>query len=78
MPLVVGLICPLTEAPGMITESSQDSAAGPSESDVAKANNPIAPMKAICFQNYYVPTVRNVLAVGPMVVAPTRDEPLPS
>jgi len=41
--LVVGLICPLTEAPGLITESSQDSAAGPSESDVAKANNPITP-----------------------------------
>jgi hypothetical protein len=40
---VVGLICPLTEAPGLITESSQDSAAGPSESDMAKANNPITP-----------------------------------
>jgi hypothetical protein len=87
---LVGLICLFTEvvrgqqasavqplAPAMITESSQHSAAEPSESDVAKANNAIAPMNAIYFQNYYAPTVRNVLAVGPMVVAPTRDEPLP-
>lgn len=39
----------------MITESSQDSAAGPSESDVAKAKNPIAPMNAIYFKSYYAP-----------------------
>jgi hypothetical protein len=47
-------------APGMITESSQDSAAGPPESDVAKANNPLSPMNAIYFQNYYAPTVYGV------------------
>ena len=40
-------------AAGMIAGSSQDSAGGPSESDVAKANNRIAPMNAIYFQNYW-------------------------
>ena len=71
--LVVELICSFTEvarsqqaspvqppAQVMITESSQDSAPGPPESDVAKANNPIAPMNAIYFQNYYAPTLYGV------------------
>ena len=71
--LVVELICSLTEVAWgqqaspvqppeqrMITESSQDSAPGPPESDVAKANNPIAPMNAIYFQNYHAPTVYGV------------------
>jgi len=71
--LVIQLICSFTEvargqqasslqplAQGMITESSQDSAPGPPESNVANANNPIAPMNAIYFQNYYAPTVYGV------------------
>ena len=38
----------------------EGSTGGPSESDVAAANNPIAPMNAIFFQNYYAPTVYGV------------------
>jgi hypothetical protein len=68
--LIIGLICTVTQAargqqPGpvqpppspMIVERSDSSAGGRSESDVATANNPIAPMNAVYFQNYYAPTV---------------------
>jgi hypothetical protein len=71
--LIIGLICGFAQAArgqqsgpvqppptGMIAESSQDSGGGQSESDVATANNPIAPMNAIYFQNYYAPTVYGV------------------
>jgi hypothetical protein len=44
----------------MITQGPESSAGSPSESDVATANNPIAPMKALFFQNYYAPTVYGV------------------
>jgi hypothetical protein len=43
-----------------MVEKSQRSAGGSSESDVATANNPIAPLNAIYFQNYYAPTVYGV------------------
>jgi hypothetical protein len=36
---------------------AQSSSGGLSASDIANANNPIAPMNAIFFQNYYAPTV---------------------
>lgn len=65
--LIIGLIVPLTEfargqqaGPVQPTPSgtvAQSSSGGPSASDVANANNPIAPMNAIFFQNYYAPTV---------------------
>jgi len=51
--LVIGLIWPFTQA----ARGQQSSAGGPSESDVAAANNPIAPLNAIFLQNYYAPTV---------------------
>jgi hypothetical protein len=43
-----------------MVEESQRSPRGSSESEVATANNPIAPLNAIYFQNYYVPTVYGV------------------
>jgi hypothetical protein len=67
--LIIGLICPFTQVargqqsgpvqppPATMVEGPQRSAGGPSESDVATANNPIAPMNAMYFQNYYAPTV---------------------
>jgi hypothetical protein len=65
--LVVGLIFPFTQVargqqagPAQPTPSgavAQNSSGGPSTSDVANANNPIAPMNALFFQNYYAPTV---------------------
>jgi hypothetical protein len=71
--LIVGLICPFTQVArgqhsgpvqpppsAMIAEGSESSFGGGSESDVATANNPIAPMNAIYFQNYYAPTVYGV------------------
>ena len=39
---------------------AQNSSGGPSASDVANANNPIAPMNALYFQNYYAPTIYGV------------------
>jgi hypothetical protein len=66
--LIIGLICPFTRVArgqqsgpaqpppsGMVAQSSSG---GPSASDIANANNPIAPMNAIFFQNYYAPTVK--------------------
>ena len=70
--LIIGLIYPFTQVargqqsgpvqppPARIVEESQRSAGGPSESDVATANNPIAPLNAIYFQNYYAPTVYGI------------------
>ena len=71
--LIIGLICPFTQVArgqqsgpaqpppsGMVAQSSSG---GPSASDIANANNPIAPMNAIFFQNYYAPTVNG--APGP-------------
>ena len=67
--LLTGLTCSFTQVawgqqPGpvpppsaMILETPNSSAGGHSESDVATANNPIAPMNALYFQNYYAPTV---------------------
>jgi hypothetical protein len=70
--LIIGLICgfaqaargqqsdPVQPPPDTMVEGPQGSTRGPSESDVATANNPIAPMNAIYFQNYYAPTVYGV------------------
>ena len=65
--LVVGLIFPFTQVargqqaspvqPPPSGAVAQHSSGGPSASDVANANNPIAPMNALFFQNYYAPTV---------------------
>jgi hypothetical protein len=67
--LIIGLICPFTQVArgqqsnpvqrpaATIAEEPPKSPGGPSESEVATANNPIAPMNAIYFQNYYAPTV---------------------
>jgi hypothetical protein len=64
--LVVGLIFPFTQVaqgqqagpvqPPPLGPVAQSSSGGPSASDVANANNPIAPMNALFFQNYYAPT----------------------
>jgi hypothetical protein len=70
--LIIGLICPFTQAArgqqsgpvqlpaATIVEEPEKSHGAPSESEVATANNPIAPMNAIYFQNYYAPTVYSV------------------
>jgi hypothetical protein len=70
--LIVGLICafvqaargqqssPVQSQPVMMAAPPIGSAGGASESDVATANNPIAPMNAIYFQDYYAPTVYGV------------------
>jgi hypothetical protein len=70
--LIIGLICPFTQVargqqsdpvqppPATMVEGPQRSTGGVSESDVATANNPIAPLNAIYFQNYYAPTVYGV------------------
>ncbi|MCA8978823.1 MAG: hypothetical protein KDC14_02260 [Planctomycetes bacterium] len=39
------------------TASRSEDAAGPSAEDLAKANNPLADMRALNFQNYYVPEI---------------------
>jgi hypothetical protein len=70
--LIIGLICgfaqaargqqsgPVPPSPATMVRGPEGTAGGPSESDVATANNPIAPMNAIYFQNYYTPTVCGV------------------
>jgi hypothetical protein len=70
--LIIGLISVLTLAArgqqsgavqlpaATIAEEPKKSFGAPSESEVAAANNPIAPMNAIYFQNYYAPTVYGV------------------
>lgn len=71
--LMIALICPLTQVArgqqsgpvqpppsGTINQRSESSSGGASQSDVATANNPIAPMTALFFQNYYAPTVYGV------------------
>ena len=67
--LIVGLLSVLGQAArgqqpstvqlpaATIAEEPPKSPGAPSESEVATANNPIAPMNAIYFQNYYAPTV---------------------
>src|SRR4029077_16022304 len=47
-----------------ITEEPQKTRGTSSESEVATANNPIAPMNAVYFQNYYAPTVYGVPGSG--------------
>lgn len=81
--LLAGLICSFTQVargqqPGPVPPSARLSKGpavpqeGHSESDVATANNPIAPMNALYFQNYYAPTVysaprsSNLLDFGPL------------
>jgi hypothetical protein len=70
--LIIGLICPFTQVargqqsdpvqppPATMVEESLRRAGGSCESDVATANNPIAPLNAIYFQNYYAPSVYGV------------------
>jgi hypothetical protein len=70
--LIIGLISVSTQAArgqqsgpvqppaATIAEEPQKRSGAPSESEVATANNPIAPMNAIYFQNYYAPTVYGV------------------
>jgi hypothetical protein len=70
--LIIGLICPFTPVArgqpsgpvqppsATIAEEPQKSHGEHSESEVATANNPIAPMNAIYLQNYYAPTVYGV------------------
>jgi hypothetical protein len=70
--LILGLISVLTQAArgqqsgpvqlpaATIAEEPPKSLGAPFESEVATANNPIAPMNAIYFQNYYAPTVYGV------------------
>ena len=70
--LIIWLICPFTQVArgqesdpvqppsATMVEGPQGSSRGASESDVATANNPIAPMNALYFQNYYAPTVYGV------------------
>ena len=70
--LIIGLISVLAQAArgqqsgpvqlpaATIAEEPQKRSGAPSESEVATANNPIAPMNAIYFQNYYAPTVYGV------------------
>jgi hypothetical protein len=48
---------PVQSPSATIVERPQTSTGASSESDVATANNPIAPLNAIFFQNYYAPTV---------------------
>lgn len=64
--LIIGLICPLTQVArgqqsGVVQSPPSDvvpqsSSGGISASDVATGNNPLAPLNAIFFQNYYAPT----------------------
>jgi hypothetical protein len=72
--LIIGLISALTQAArgqqsGPRAASGSDDRRGtskkpgaPPESEVATANNPIAPMNTIYFQKYYPPTVYGVPA----------------
>jgi len=74
--LIIGLICPFTQIargqqsdpvqlpPATMVEGPQRNTGGVSSSDVATANNPIAPMNAIFFQNYYAPTSYGVPGPG--------------
>ena len=68
--LLIGLICPFTQVArgqqsdpvqpfpsAMVAQRSVNSPGGASESDVATANNPIAPMDDAFLQNYYAPAV---------------------
>lgn len=55
---------PVQPPPARMVGGPEGSTGGPSESDVAAANNPIAPMNAIFFQNYYAPTVYGVPGAG--------------
>jgi hypothetical protein len=67
--LGIALVCSLPQAaqgqetglvqppPSTIVQNPRSGVGAPSESDVATANNPIAPMNAVYFQNYYAPTV---------------------
>ena len=88
--LIIGLICPFTQVaggqqsdpvqppPATMVEGPQRSTGGVSASDVATANNPIAPLNAIYFQNYYAPTVygvpgsNNLLDLRTLVVSGTQ------
>jgi hypothetical protein len=85
--LIIGLISVLTQAArgqqsgavqlpaATITEESPKTRGTSSESEVATANNPIAPMNAVYFQNYYAPTVYgapgsgNLLDVRTLIVS---------
>lgn len=85
--LIVGLIGPFTQVarcqqsdptqppPATVVQGPQRSIGGPCESDVATANNPIAPMNAIFFQNFFAPTVygipglSNLLDIRSLVVS---------
>jgi hypothetical protein len=74
--LIIGLICLFTKVArgqqsgpvqlpaATITEEPQKTRGTSSESEVATANNPIAPMNAVYFQNYYAPTVYGVPGSG--------------
>jgi hypothetical protein len=74
--VIIGLICPFTQVaraqqpdpvqppPATMVEGPQRSTGGVSASEVATANNPIAPMNAIFFQNYYAPTNYGVPGSG--------------
>lgn len=67
--LIIGLIWPFVQVargqqsdpvqppPATMVEGPQRGTGGASESDVATANNPIAPMNAVFLQNYYAPTL---------------------
>jgi hypothetical protein len=46
---------PVQFAPATMVGGAEGSTGGQSQSDVATANNPITPMNAIYFQNYYAP-----------------------
>ena len=49
---------PVQPPPARMVEGPQRSTGGVSASGVATANNPIAPLNAIYFQNYYAPARR--------------------
>lgn len=50
--------------PATTVEGPQKTAGGVSASEVANANNPLAPMNAVFFQNYYAPTSYGVPGSG--------------
>ena len=66
---------PVKSAPPTTVEPPQTSTRTSSESDVATASKPIAPMDAIFFQNFYAPTIyglpgpSNLLDVREVVVS---------
>jgi hypothetical protein len=51
---------PVQLAPATMVGAPEGSTGGQSQSDVATANNPITPMNAIYFQNYYAPTAYGI------------------